>query len=331
MTTQQVTKRLSEPFNIGKIELKNRVLLAPLASVADRAFRELCREKGASLSCSEMISAKGVHYKSDKSLELDDHGPIESPFAVQLFGRDPDIMAEAAEKFVERGADIIDINMGCPVRKVTSNGEGSALMNEPSLAADIVSAIVRRVNVPVTVKIRRGYVTGDETAPAVASMLEQAGASAIAVHGRFRDALYSGKSDPGVISRVKASVSIPVIGNGDIRSAEDAGRMLEATGCDAVMIGRGALGNPWIFSELLGAPPFIKSAAPDEFLRMIERHYAAEIAYKGEDTAVLEMRTHLSWYLKGLRGSASLRDAVCRETDVSKILTLIKNCIGQNK
>lgn len=308
------------PVQIGNLHIKNNVFLAPLAGVADRAFRLVCREQGAGFSYSEMISAKGVHYRSAASVELGILDPGEYPGAVQLFGSEPELMAEAACRFAEMGAAAIDINMGCPMPKITSNGEGSALMKDPALAGRIVKAVSGAVPVPVTVKLRRGYAVGGETAAELAAAAEANGAAAVAVHGRYRDEFYTGHADLAVIAAVKRSVKIPVIGNGDIVSAETARRMFDETGCDAVMIGRGAFGNPWIFREVIsgGAPP-----EPRERLAGILHHLALAVTFKGEDVGLREMRKHVAWYLKGLRGAAAVRGQVFQMTRKEELLELL--------
>lgn len=294
-------------INIGNVRLKNNVFLAPLAGVADSAFRTVCMEQGAGLCFSEMISAKGLHYGSEGSRRLAYHTALEQPFAVQIFGREPELMADAAECFVrEYGAAVIDINMGCPVPKVCGNREGSFLMTEPQLVGEIVAAVAQRAGVPVTVKMRRGYKRDNETAPEIAKICEQAGAAAVTVHGRFRDQMYSGTSDTGVIKRVREAVNIPVIASGDVVSRESAARVFAETGCDAVMIGRGALGNPWIFNSIVNGIDIDPTA---EMIREVSgRQLALEIAEKGEAVAVREMKRHFAWYMKGRKNAAALRN-----------------------
>ncbi len=294
-------------INIGSLKLKNNVFLAPLAGVADSAFRIVCMEQGAGLCFSEMISAKGLHYGSEGSKRLAFHLEAEDPFAVQIFGREPDIMADAAVFFAnEFKADIIDINMGCPVPKVCGNREGSFLMTEPELAGRIVRAVADAAGVPVTVKMRRGYRKDNECAPEIAKICEQSGAAAVTVHGRFRDQMYSGQSDLGVVKRVKEAVSIPVIASGDIASAADAAKAFEETGCDGIMIGRAALGDPWIFRSVITGEDVVPSA---EMIRTVSgKQLALEIAEKGEVIAIREMKKHFAWYVKGRRNAAALRN-----------------------
>lgn len=295
-------------MKIGNVELNNNVFLAPLAGVADSSFRIVCKEFGAGLVYSEMISSKGVHYNSKGSVLLARHLPEEEPFAVQIFGSEPDIMAEAARVFEENGAKIIDINCGCPVPKVTGNLEGSYLLNSPALIGKIVETVVKAVSIPVTVKMRRGYNAPNEVAPEVAHICEESGASAVAVHGRFRDQYYSGKSDLGVVARVKEAVSIPVIASGDIVSPETAKQAFDETGCDAIMIGRGALGRPWIFEEILSGKTIEKS--PEEVRQIILKQLGLAILDKGEQTGVKEMRKHIAWYVKGKRNAASIKNQI---------------------
>lgn len=294
-------------INIGGVVIKTNVFLAPLAGVADSAFRAVCMEQGAGLCYSEMISAKGLHYGSEGSRRLAYHLEAENPFAVQIFGREPDLMADAASYFAnEQGAAIIDINMGCPVPKVCSNREGSFLMTEPELAGKIVRAVSDAAGVPVTVKMRRGYKKDVECAPEIAKVCEANGASAVTVHGRFRDQMYSGRSDRGVIKRVKDAVSVPVIASGDVCTREDAADVFKETGCDGIMIGRGALGNPWIFRSIVSDTDVVPTAAMIKELS--RRQLDLEIREKGEVVAVREMKKHFAWYMKGRRNAAALRN-----------------------
>jgi tRNA-dihydrouridine synthase B len=297
----------------------NPFILAPLAGITDMPFRKLCHEQGAALVYSEMVSAKALHYRDAKSFAILETDPDEGRVALQLFGSDPDIMAEAAQLLDSRGHAALDVNMGCPVPKVVRNGEGSALMRDPNLAGKIVEAMVKATSKPVTVKIRSGWDADNVNAVKFARMMEAAGASMIAVHGRTRDEYYSGKSDRGIIAAVKRAVSVPVAGSGDVFTARDAIDMLAETGCDYVMIARGALGNPWIFREA----KMLLSGASDEEIRaafptptergeMFIRQLDDTIKLKGEKTAVLEMRKHAGWYFKGLPGVALFRDRINR-------------------
>ena len=307
-------------IRIGKLELENNIFLAPMAGVTDLAFRLLCKKQGAGFMYTEMISAKGVHYRSKNSFELAETVKEEQPVGVQLFGSEPEIMAEAAKIFADRGAPLIDINMGCPMRKVTGNGEGSALMRDPELIEKIVNAVVNAVDVPVTVKLRRGFVTGIETAAECALAAERGGAAAVAVHGRYREEYYSGRSDWGVVRRVKKAVNIPVILSGDVVDRESASDALSVSGADAIMIGRAAMGDPWIFRIVSGAggPP-----GNDERFSVIKEHLSLLRKFKGEQTASSEFRKHAIWYLKGLRGSAAVRAQICRTEDPEEIAGII--------
>lgn len=297
------------PISIGNVKLANNIFLAPLAGVTDLAFRILCKEQGAGLVVSEMISAKGVHYGGNGSIELARSHEWEKPLSVQIFGSDPLLMAEAAHRFESEGAAMIDINMGCPMRKITGNGEGSALMEHPDLIEKIVREVKHAVQIPVTVKMRRGFQRGFESVKECALACQEGGVDAVTVHGRYRDEYYTGTADLLCIRRLKEALHIPVIGNGDITNVQQAVRMFQETGCDGIMIGRGALGNPWIFRELLGSDvkPTLK-----ERKEMMLRHLELITSFKGETLGVPEMRKHIAWYLKGLHGSAKVRDQICR-------------------
>ncbi|MBR5279451.1 MAG: tRNA dihydrouridine synthase DusB [Clostridia bacterium] len=308
-------------MTIGNLTLSNNMILAPLAGVTDLAFRILCKEQGAGLVVSEMISAKGVHYGGNGSIELARTDLREAPLCVQIFGSEPDLLAEAAKRFQDEGAPMIDINMGCPMRKITGNGEGSALLQQPKLIEKIVRTVKSNVDIPVTVKMRKGFVSGTETAVECALAAEAGGADWVTVHGRFRDEYYTGVSDLNCIRRVKEALRIPVIGNGDIVDTKTALRMFQETDCDGIMIGRGALGNPWIFRELSG---FANAPTLAEKKAMILRHLDLVMTFKGETLGVPEMRKHVAWYLKGLRGAAKVRDAVCRSGKQQEIISILE-------
>lgn len=299
-------------MRLGALELDRPVFLAPMAGVTDLPFRLLCKEQGCDVMCTEMISAKALYYKNRNTIPLMQIEEQERPIAVQLFGSDPELMAEQAAA-IAPNYDIIDINMGCPVPKVVNNGEGSALMKQPELAEKIVAAIVRAVDKPVTVKIRRGFDEDHVNAVEMAKRVEAAGGAAIAIHGRTREQYYSGKADWFIIRAVKQAVSIPVIGNGDIFSAEDAGRMFEETGCDGIMVARGAKGNPWLFREIreyLASGTVPPRPTMEERKEMILRHSELQLKYKGENVGMREMRKHLAWYTAGCSHASILRGRV---------------------
>ena len=300
-------------LKIGNIELENRYILGPMAGVTDLPFRLLCREQGAGLLCMEMVSAKAIYYNNRNTESLLEIHPDERPVSLQLFGSDPKIMSEMAKRIEERPFAILDVNMGCPVPKVVKNGEGSALMKNPKLVYEIVSALVKAIDKPVTVKIRKGFDDDHVNAVEIAKIIEEAGAAAVAVHGRTREQYYSGKADWDIIRQVKEAVSIPVIGNGDVTSPQKADELVRQTGCDGVMIARGAQGNPWIFSELTqweetGELPLRPDK--DEIRKMMLRHARLQLEYKGEFSGIREMRKHVAWYTKGLKGAARLREKV---------------------
>lgn len=300
-------------LTIGNVELKNNVILAPMAGVTDLPFRVLCKEQGAGLLCMEMVSAKAIYYGSKNTEELMKISPAEMPVSLQLFGSDADIMADMAKKIEEKPFAVLDINMGCPVPKVVNNGEGSALMKNPKLAEEIITKMVKAVKKPVTVKIRKGFDEAHLNAVEMAKIAEASGAAAVAVHGRTREQYYAGKADWDCIRAVKEAVKIPVIGNGDVTDALSAERLLKETGCDGVMVGRAAQGNPFIFREITEyletgiIPP---KPTPAEVRATIERHARMQMEEKGEYTGVREMRKHLSWYTVGYPNSAKYRQMI---------------------
>lgn len=300
-------------LTIGNVELKNNVILAPMAGVTDLPFRVLCKEQGAGLLCMEMVSAKAIYYGSKNTEELMKISPAEMPVSLQLFGSDADIMADMAKKIEEKPFAVLDINMGCPVPKVVNNGEGSALMKNPKLAEEIIKKMVKAVKKPVTVKIRKGFDEVHLNAVEMAKIAEASGAAAVAVHGRTREQYYAGKADWDCIRAVKEAVKIPVIGNGDVTDALSAERLLIETGCDGVMVGRAAQGNPFIFREIteyLETGVIPPKPTPAEVRATIERHARMQMEEKGEYTGVREMRKHLSWYTVGYPNSAKYRQMI---------------------
>lgn len=300
-------------LTIGNVELKNNVILAPMAGVTDLPFRVLCKEQGAGLLCMEMVSAKAIYYGSKNTEELMKISPAEMPVSLQLFGSDADIMADMAKKIEEKPFDVLDINMGCPVPKVVNNGEGSALMKNPKLAEEIITKMVKAVKKPVTVKIRKGFDEAHLNAVEMAKIAEASGAAAVAVHGRTREQYYAGNADWDCIRAVKEAVKIPVIGNGDVTDALSAERLLKETGCDGVMVGRAAQGNPFIFREIteyLETGVIPPKPTPAEVRATIERHARMQMEEKGEYTGVREMRKHLSWYTVGYPNSAKYRQMI---------------------
>lgn len=313
-------------MKIGKVELESNILLAPMAGVTDKAFRMIVKPFGPALMYTEMVSGKGLFYKSKKTADLLTADESEKPVAVQIFGHDADIMAGIANSALEYGAAVIDINMGCPAPKIVNNGDGCALMKSPETAAKVISAVCRAVDVPVTVKFRAGWDDKSINAVEFAKVAEQSGASAVTVHGRTREQFYSGTADLDIIKAVKAAVKIPVIGNGDIIDGGSAAHMLEYTGCDGIMVGRAAEGNPWIFKEILAylkdgtvlPPPDL-----DERREVALKHLGLLVEFKGEHRGVLEGRKHMAWYFKGVSGGAVLRTALNKAQKYDEMCGLI--------
>ncbi len=320
-------------LKIGNVELENPLILAPMAGVTDLPFRLLCKEQGAALICMEMVSAKAIYYKNKNTESLLNIHPDEMPVSLQFFGSDADIMSEMAKKIEERPFSILDINMGCPVPKVVNNGEGSALMKNPALVREIVSKMSKAIRKPVTVKIRKGFDEEHINAVEIAKIAEDAGAAAIAVHGRTRQQYYSGKADWEIIARVKEAVSIPVIGNGDVTDADSALRMMKETRCDGVMIGRAVQGNPWIFREILAKINegiVLPRPTMEEMKNTIIRHAGLLLEYKGEYTAIREMRKHVSWYTTGIHGSAKFRKNVNEMETMEELLETVEKLFSES-
>ena len=314
-------------LKIGTVELENPYILAPMAGVTDLPFRLLCKEQGAGLLCMEMVSAKAIQYNNKNTKALLEIHPEELPVSLQLFGSDPDVISEIAKRIEELPFSILDINMGCPVPKIVKNGEGSALMKNPKLVYEIVRKTARAIQKPVTVKIRKGFDDTCINAVEIAKIIEDAGGKAVAVHGRTREQYYSGKADWDIIRQVNEAVPIPVIGNGDVVSGESAIAIQKETGCDGVMIGRGAQGNPWIFSELLeyeqtGKMP--QRPSVEAIRKMMLRHAQLQMQYKGEYLGIREMRKHVSWYTSGLPNSAKLRDEINRVDNYEELEKLLE-------
>lgn len=300
-------------MKIGNVSIENNLILAPMAGVTDLPFRLLCKEQGCGFLYTEMVSAKAILYKNKNTESLMEVTEGENPISLQLFGSEPEIMAEIAKQVEERPFDIIDVNMGCPVPKVVNNGEGSALMKNPRLVGEIISAMTKAVRKPVTIKIRKGFNDDMVNAVEIAHIAQECGAAAVAVHGRTREQYYSGKADWDIIAQVKESISIPVIGNGDVNSAEDAIAMMEKTHCDGVMIGRGSQGNPWIFSRInhyMKTGELLPKPDKEQVKSMILRHAALQLKYKGEYIGIREMRKHFAWYTAGYPNSAALRNRI---------------------
>ncbi|MBQ2803807.1 MAG: tRNA dihydrouridine synthase DusB [Lachnospiraceae bacterium] len=321
-------------LQIGNVTLDNNVILAPMAGVSDLPFRLLCRELGAGLVCMEMVSAKAIYYNNKNTESLMEIHKDELPVSLQLFGSDADIISDMAKRIEEKPFAILDINMGCPVPKVVNNGEGSALLKNPKLVEEILTKLVKAVKKPVTVKIRKGFDDSSVNAVEIAKIAEACGVAAVAVHGRTREQYYSGKADWDIIAKVKSAVKIPVIGNGDVDSPKAAQALLQKTGCDGVMIGRAAQGNPWIFRDVV---TFLErgvigdSPTNREKRELILRHAALQLAYKGEYTGVREMRKHLSWYTVGMPHSARFRQTINTMESMEELIKGVEEIFPDEK
>lgn len=319
-------------FQIGNVTMENPLVLGPMAGVTDLPFRLLCKEMGCGLLYTEMVSAKALYYKNKNTLPLLETDPKEQPLAVQLFGSEPELMAEMAKTLEDKGYQFIDINMGCPVPKIVNNHEGSALMKEPLLVGKIIETMAKAVNLPVTVKFRKGFTEETANAVEIAKIAQESGAAAVAVHGRTREQFYSGEADWDIIRQVKEAVSIPVIGNGDVTDVDSYLKMKEVTGCDAVMIGRAAKGNPWVFQQIatyINTGERIARPELPEVVEMMLRHARMMVDFKGEYTGIREMRKHLAWYTQGYPGSSKLRGKVSEVENYSDIEQLLARYLQQ--
>ncbi len=319
------------PLTIGDVELKNNIILGPMAGVSDLPFRLLCSEMGAGLVCMEMVSAKAITYHNRNTDNMMEIHPSERPVSLQLFGSEPEVMAEATRMIAAKPYDILDVNMGCPVPKVVGNGEGSALMKNPGLIEKIVRAMVSETDRPVTVKIRKGFNENSVNAVECALAAEEGGAAAIAVHGRTREQYYSGEADWSIIKKVKQAVKVPVIGNGDVTDGKSAKALIDETGCDGVMIARAAEGNPWIFREViayLGEGEVPERPTMREMYDMVVRHADLQLKYKGEYIGIREMRKHVSWYTTGLPGSAKFRALINTMEDMDSLKAACAEVFG---
>lgn len=315
-------------MNIGGVEFANNVFLAPMAGVTDKAFRIICREMGCGFAYTEMVSSKGLYYNSRKTRLMLDIDEREAPVGVQLFGSDPDIMGQMARVVCEDDkVALIDINMGCPAPKIVKNCEGSALMKNPDLASKIIRSTVENSKIPVTVKFRKGWDENSINAVEFAVMAEESGASALSIHGRTRSQMYQGSADWDIIRRVKDAVHIPVMGNGDIFSPEAARRMLDETGCDGILVARGAMGNPWIFKRIvhyLDTGELLPEPTPEERIDMAIRHTLMLVDFKGETCGVREMRTHTAWYIKGLKNAANVKNSINTIDEMDELIELLQ-------
>lgn len=315
-------------MRIGSVILENNVIAAPMAGVTDLPFRLLLKEQGAGLVCSEMVSAKAIYYNNKNTEPLMMVDEKERPFSLQLFGSDPELMAEMVRKIEDRPFDIIDINMGCPVPKVVNNGEGSALMKQPLLAGKIIEAMAKATEKPVTVKIRKGFDDEHVNAVEMAHIAQESGAAAVAVHGRTREQYYHGKADWDIIRQVKEAVNIPVIGNGDINSSEAAKEIQKQTGCDGIMVARGLQGNPWLIGQILYGTP---KPSIEEVVEMILRHAKMQVEFSGEYLGIRQMRKHVAWYTTGYPGSSKLRGMVNQVESMEELEQLLETYINHGK
>lgn len=319
-------------LRIGNVTMENPLVLGPMAGVTDLPFRLLCKEMGCGLLYTEMVSAKALYYKNKNTLPLLETDPKEQPLAVQLFGSEPELMAEMAKTLEDKGYQFIDINMGCPVPKIVNNHEGSALMKEPLLVGKIIETMAKAVKLPVTVKFRKGFTEDTANAVEIARIAQESGAAAVAVHGRTREQFYSGQADWDIIRQVKEAVSIPVIGNGDVADVDSYLKMKEVTGCDGVMIGRAAKGNPWVFQQIaayINKGERIEKPALPEVVAMMLRHARMMVDFKGEYTGIREMRKHLAWYTQGYPGSSKLRGKVSEVETYGDIEQLLEQYLQQ--
>ncbi|HBG7380454.1 TPA: tRNA dihydrouridine synthase DusB [Clostridioides difficile] len=314
-------------MKIGNLELKNKVFLSPMAGVTDLPFRLICKEQGCGLLYTEMINGKALCYDDENTKKMLKIEEEEHPVAVQIFGSEPEFMGRAAEIMNDYSNEILDINMGCPAPKVVKNGDGSALMKNPKLAEEVLRAVVKNSKKPVTLKIRKGWDDNSVNAVEIAKIAEDCGISALAIHGRTREQFYTGKADWNIIAEIKKNLSIPVIGNGDVFTIEDSINMLDKTGCDAIMIGRGAQGNPWIFKRInhyMNTGEILPEPTLNEKISTAIKHLKLAVEEHGEYVAVREMRKHIAWYLKGLRNSAKLRDEINKIEDYQEVVSKLE-------
>lgn len=321
-------------MKIGNVELENNIFLAPLAGFTDLPFRLLCKEMGAGLVFTEMVSAKGMYYEDEKTRTLTRTDERERPVALQIFGSDPKIMSDIVQRKINPREDIaiLDINMGCPAPKIVKNNDGSALMKDPILVEKILKELVRVSEKPVTLKIRKGYDSDNINGIEIAKIAEACGVSAVSIHARTRDMFYSGEADWDYIRKTKEEISIPLIGNGDIYEAEDGLRMLEYTKCDAILIGRGSMGNPWIFKRIINLLEGKEDEVPgkEEIIHLAIRHLDMVCDYKGERVGVNEMRKHISSYLKGLKNSSQLKNLINKTNDREKVKEILLDYLDKN-